>query len=169
MTQKTSSVCGAGKCKPIAASASTRSCRSSIRAGEQRWLRFVAQPSVAAENEYRGLILDITALKRRESRQAEDEQRLELALVNGSLALVDWDIEGGNLAPNAQLAKLLELGEGDVVATTERLAEYEHPKDKQRMYAELREHLQGGTPEFHCEYRLRTAAARPDGCAPTAE
>ena len=125
--------------------------------GGHRWLRFVAQPSATTENEYRGLIVDISAAKRAASREAEDEQRLELALVNGSLALVDWDIESGRIAPNAQLAKLLGLDGGEAVATTERLAEYEHPKDKQRMYSELREHLQGGSPEFHCEYRLRTA------------
>jgi PAS domain S-box-containing protein len=127
---------------------------------EHRWLRFVAEPSRTVDNEYRGLILDITAAKLAQSRRAWDEQLLELALVNGKLALVDWDIESGRLAPNPQLAKLVELEDGEVVATAQRLAEYEFPKDKPRVHAELEQHLYGGREEFQCEYRVRTERGR---------
>ncbi|HLF11827.1 MAG TPA: PAS domain-containing protein [Gammaproteobacteria bacterium] len=125
--------------------------------GEPRWLRIAAQPSARNPNEYRGVIVDITTTKQAHARRAEDEQRLELALVNGGLGLVDWHIASGRLAPNRQLSRLLDLDDGEFIGTASELSSFEHPKDNERIHAELQAHLQGQSPEFHCEYRLRTA------------
>ena len=101
--------------------------------------------------------LDAAAARHAQAREAEQDECLDLALTNGGLGLVDWHIESGRLAPNRQLAELLELDAGEVVTSARELSVLEHPKDKHRIYADLQAHLHGRSAEFHCEYRLRTA------------
>jgi signal transduction histidine kinase len=95
-----------------------------------------------------------------EQRLADSERRLELALANGGLGLVDWRVDTDALLPNRQLDKLFELPEGERVETLERLRQFEHPKDRVRVDEELKAQLDGRTTELHCEYRIRTARGR---------
>ncbi len=91
---------------------------------------------------------------------AAAEQRLALALANGNLGLVDWDIEADRLVPNAALAKLLDLDEVGGVGTHAALDSFVDAGDRAHVDVEREGHLSGATAEFHCEYRVRTARGR---------
>ena len=85
---------------------------------------------------------------------------LELALRNGNLVLIDWDIATDRIVASPQLAELLGVEIGALPATAAELARHEHPRDRARLQSELAAHLEGRTDEFYCEYRLRTASGR---------
>ena len=91
---------------------------------------------------------------------ADADPRLELALRNGNLALIDWDLRTDAISASPQLAELLGVEVGALPATSSELARFEHPRDRARVESELRAHLDGQTDEHKCEYRIRTAAGR---------
>jgi signal transduction histidine kinase len=94
-----------------------------------------------------------------EDRLAIAEQRLDLALANGNLGLVDWDLATDRLVPNAQLRRQLDADERSPLTGTW-LAAFIDPRDKARVALDLEAHLDGRTPDFHCQYRLRIARGR---------
>lgn len=94
-----------------------------------------------------------------EERLAIAEQYLDLALANGNLGLVDWDLATDRLVPNPQLERLLDADDQSPL-TGARLAAAVDPRDKARVALELEAHLDARTPDFHCQYRLRIARGR---------
>jgi signal transduction histidine kinase len=91
---------------------------------------------------------------------ADAPSKLELVLRNGGLVLIDWNVETGSIVPTARLAHLLDLEEHAVPTTIAELEKFEHPRDKARVTAELRAHIEGASDDHHCEYRLKSAKGR---------
>jgi len=88
------------------------------------------------------------------------DSRLDLALRNGNLVLIDWDILSDRIAASPRLAELLGLDVAHAPTTSAELARFEHPHDRARVQSELRAHLDGATDEHNSEYRVRTASGR---------
>ncbi len=130
--------------------------------GGQRWLQISARAVRGADGitYYHGVLSDATDAKVAEARLADREQRLELALENGRLGLIDWYIQTGRVIYNAELAKMLGYDYDEIGTNIDRLFALEHPEDASRKRKELEAHLNGEKEEFHCEYRLRSKTGR---------
>ena len=128
---------------------------------ETRWLRFTARPVSGADGAilYNGVVMDITAAKAAASRLADSEQRLELALENGKLGLVDWHVPSGRVHYNRHFAEITGTSKEDVSVQAAWLSELEVPADRKRVAKAWQAHVEGRTVEFNCEYRI----VRPDG------
>ncbi|MCD6673178.1 MAG: PAS domain-containing protein [Burkholderiaceae bacterium] len=114
-----------------------------------------------------GATVDISERKRtqealRQSEQAlrESEERYQLAVDGANEGLWDWDLPSDMLFLSPRAQQVLSLGPGGEPRRPRRdwiaLATY-HPDDVSRTRAALAAHLQGRTPNFDVEYRLRHA------------
>ncbi len=114
-----------------------------------------------------GATVDISERKRtqealRQSEQAlrESEERYQLAVDGANEGLWDWDLPSDMLFLSPRAQQVLSLGPGGEPRRPRRdwiaLATY-HPDDMPRTRAALAAHLQGRTPNFDVEYRLRHA------------
>ena len=110
--------------------------------------------------------LTIAALLRQLSRAAasekalrESEERYALAMEGANEGHWDWDITTDRLFLSP---KMKMLGGQDPECAIDSRAEWRkkfliHPDDEPRFEEQLREHVQGRTPRFECEYRVRHA------------
>jgi PAS domain S-box-containing protein len=99
---------------------------------------------------------DIT--DRAEAQQALriSQERLKLALDSTEDGLWDWNIATGNCYFSPRWLEMLGYQTGDL---TEHISAWEplvHPDDEPTVTRELQSHLQGQTPIFEIEHRLRT-------------
>lgn len=97
------------------------------------------------------------ATQRRAAEEAlrKGEERLALTLEGGQLGLWDWDMATDDVHFSGHWASMLGYSLHEIephVRGWERLL---HPEDKARVWAELTEHLEGRTPYYQCETRLR--------------
>jgi len=126
--------------------------------GDSRWLKVGAQAVKGLDGTtyYHGVITDTSDAKFAELRSADGEERLELALENGGLGLLDWSVASSRAIYNAGLAKILGYDYAELGTNINWLHDLEHPGDSSRKQKALQAHLNGETPDFNCEYRLRT-------------
>jgi len=126
--------------------------------GQWRWLhsRHCVFTRDAAGNvtQILGTADDITTRRYNESVVREQEERWQLALHGNSDGLWDWDIVRGVTYRSTGWRRMLGYDEDDreCFADWRTLA---HPEDIPRVEFELREHLDGKSEQFVCEYRLR--------------
>ncbi|WP_343864591.1 MASE3 domain-containing protein [Caenispirillum bisanense] len=100
---------------------------------------------------------DITARRRAEDWVRTHAERLAMALDNGELGLWDWNVQTGTVyfSPNMELMLGYPAGSWERnVSAWETLV---HPDDRQRVMTTLTAHLEGLTPIYECEHRLRRA------------
>jgi PAS domain S-box-containing protein len=94
--------------------------------------------------------------KRAEEALQESEQRLELALHGGDLGTWDWQVQSGAVVFNQRWAGMLGYTSDEVephVRTWERLV---HPDDLPHVMDVLQAHLDGRTPFYETEHRMKT-------------
>jgi PAS domain S-box-containing protein len=87
----------------------------------------------------------------------DSEERYALAMEGANEGHWDWDLATDRLFLSPKMA-VLEGHRQDQVITTRAawLSEVEiHPDDKSRLELAMRDHLEGRTPGFECEYRVR--------------
>ncbi len=97
----------------------------------------------------------LDALARRQGELRQREERLGLAFVGNRDAIWDWDYPSGRVLFSDRWASMLDYLPGELpghLATWEKLV---HPDDLPRMRLARRDHLQGRSPAYECEYRLR--------------
>jgi PAS domain S-box-containing protein len=87
----------------------------------------------------------------------ESEERYALAMEGANEGHWDWDLATDRLFLSSTMAMLEGHGKAHVTTTrTAWLTQIEiHPDDLTRLEAALRDHFQGRTPSFECEYRVR--------------
>ncbi len=103
-----------------------------------------------------GMFLDITERKHSEAMLRESEQRLDLALNGGELAMWDWNIATDVLVVNERWAEILGYEMSEVELTNNFWLKHLHPDDIAKTANSLQEHWQGTQPYFSVEYRLHT-------------
>jgi two-component system, cell cycle sensor histidine kinase and response regulator CckA len=124
-------------------------------ASDDRWLqrrdgsRFWASGITTAVRDERGRLLgfgkvlrDLTDQRLVLERLAESDERLRLAISAAGVGTWRWDLRTGRDTLDANLAKLLELGEGDTVVTLEQFFERVHPEDRERTRAAFMDAVQ---------------------------
>jgi PAS domain S-box-containing protein len=95
--------------------------------------------------------------RRWQNRVQDSLQRLDLALEGGQMGLWEWTVRRGVLRLDTRLARMLDYdAEEALQAHTWR--HLIHPDDRAPAWEALRAHLEGSTPYFKTEYRMRTAA-----------
>jgi PAS domain S-box-containing protein len=126
--------------------------------GGIRWIRALAElqfDDLGQLKQAVGTVQDVSDLKQIESILRESDEQLEMALAGSGLVLWDWHIPARKVAAGKRWFELLgytnaELGndEADWMALI-------HPKDLESFQQSLAAHLQGETPGFESEHRLR--------------
>ncbi len=106
------------------------------------------------------MLTDLTAeiVERRQTEQAlrASEERLELTLQSAELGTWDWNVQTSEVIFNARWAEMLGYTLDEIephVRTWEKLL---HPDEVPMVMSVLDDHLQGRTPIYQTEHRLRT-------------
>ncbi len=92
-----------------------------------------------------------------ESALRASEERYALAMEGANEGHWDWDLATDQLFLSSKMAMLGGSGTSNVTMTRAAwLARIEiHPDDRTRFEAAVQDHLEGRTPSFECEYRVR--------------
>jgi PAS domain S-box-containing protein len=104
-----------------------------------------------------GLVVfrDITERKRAEAELVRSRERFELAVRGSQDGLWDWDPQTGEIYYSPRWKSIIGYEEHEIAPRIEEWEERLHPEDRERVLAENRAHLEGATPYYECEYRLR--------------
>lgn len=90
-----------------------------------------------------------------EHRLAQSQQRTELALTGGDLGLWDWYVPSGAMTVNERWASMLGYRVTDIETHISAWSKLVHPDDWSVMQTALEAHLQGETPTYEFEHRMR--------------
>ena len=100
------------------------------------------------------LFNDITNHKQLEQKLRDSAERLQLVIKASKLATWDSDRMAGHVVFDKRWCEIIGYPQEELVHTTESWLELLHPEDKESVIAAIKEHEQGNTPIYHCEYRL---------------
>ena len=103
------------------------------------------------------ILRDIAERKRAETELRRSEERLDLVLRGADLGYWVWDIATDEVTYNDRWFTMLGYSPDDLEPGYETWKGLLHPEDRERTVAELEAQLEGRTPSYECEYRMRTA------------
>jgi two-component system cell cycle sensor histidine kinase/response regulator CckA len=139
-------------------------------ASDDRWLvrkngsRFWASGVTTRLNDEQGrhigfskVLRDLTADKEAQDRLRDSDERLRAAIAAARMGTWRWHIPTNTQRVDGSMARLLGLGEGEMVETYELFREHIHPEDRERVDAAFSHAVQGGGLEV--EFRV----VWPDG------
>ncbi len=104
---------------------------------------------------YLGYLVDITTQKTIEEALHKSEERLEMALKGADLGTWDWNIQTGEVVLNERWAEMLGYTLEEVEPHVNSWKKLMHPNEVSRVMATLTDHLEGRTPIYQVEHRLR--------------
>ena len=123
-------------------------------------------PETSQPNGYVAVVRDVSERRaiEEEKRQGEtrlraSEERLALALENGSDGVWDWSVHDQELWFADSLLGMLGFSPGDIAVSVATWSSLIHPEDQDAAQRQFYDHLKGLTPTYECEHRLR----RKDG------
>jgi len=91
-----------------------------------------------------------------EARVVASEARLERVLTGAQLGLWDWDVPSGAVTYNQRCAELLDVPMDRLKGVEPSWQEFAHPADRERIASALAAHLEGHTPLYEADFRVRT-------------
>jgi PAS domain S-box-containing protein len=102
-----------------------------------------------------GIAIDITERTRAEADLKAHQERLVLALQGANLGSWDWNVQTGETSCNERWAEMLGYQLGEVELNAQSWESLIHPEDISRSRELLTAHLEGRTPIYETEQRLR--------------
>ena len=104
-----------------------------------------------------GLVVfrDITERKRAEEELVRGRERLELAVRGSQDGLWDWYPTTGEIYYSPRWKSIIGYEDHEIAARIEEWEQRLHPDDRERVLAANKAHIDGLTPHYECEYRLR--------------
>jgi PAS domain S-box-containing protein len=138
----------------------TREEAVALRPWRDEAIRLAARSLVVALLGLGGIGLLLRQLRRVETGEdalRASEERYALAMEGANEGHWDWDLTTDRLFLSSKMSMLEGHGQNHVTTTrTAWLAQIEiHPDDIGRLETALQDHLEGRTPSFECEYRVR--------------
>ena len=85
----------------------------------------------------------------------ESEERYALALRAANDGIWDWNIKTNKIHYSPRWMEMLGLQEDDLSADPQEWFDLIHPDDKESFQENLNSHLNGATPHFELEYRIK--------------
>ena len=101
------------------------------------------------------LAQDVTQQRRAQDDLKESKQQLELALQGADLGLWDWHVKTGENFINRRWATMLGYKMKDIKADVDFWEHLVHPKDLSIVKRARNEHMEGKTPFYEAEFRMR--------------
>ncbi|HEY0313270.1 MAG TPA: PAS domain-containing protein [Allosphingosinicella sp.] len=98
---------------------------------------------------------DVSAERKATASLRISEEALLLALEATGDGAWDWDIPTGNIAMSPRFLERLGYDPDAMPGRFEAVRQLVHPDDLARVSEQLSNHLEGRTPTFECEYRVR--------------
>jgi PAS domain S-box-containing protein len=86
----------------------------------------------------------------------EHRERLDLALQSGALGVWEWFPQTGQTTHSSMWARMLEYDLSEVGTDIEFFARHVHPDDLPEVRRRLEDHLEGRTPAYESQHRMRT-------------
>ncbi len=136
------------------------------RASDDRWLvrkdgsRFWASGITARMNDGEGRLTgfskvfrDLTKQKEAEDRLRDSEERLRVALRAARMGIWRWHLPSNTQRVDGSMARLLGLGDEEVVESYERFREHVLPDDREAVDAAFSHTVRTGE-EMHVEFRV---------------
>jgi PAS domain S-box-containing protein len=98
----------------------------------------------------------IGALRRTEKALRHSEERLDLAMTGAGLGVWDWNIATGEVIYSDQWCKMLGYSTKDIEPKMSSFKNLWHGDDEHKAMEILDAHLEGTTPVYEDEFRMRT-------------
>jgi len=127
-------------------------------AGQTRWCGAYVYPVRGTDGAVEEVVLvhnDVTALKGAEAALRAATERWELAVNATQDGIWDWNPPTGELYWSPRCKQMLGYADDELSPAVDTVRDLLHPDDRERAWAETVRHLEGHTPHFECEYRLR--------------
>jgi len=102
-----------------------------------------------------GMAVDITEQKRAEEALRASEERYALAALSVNDGLWDWNLKTNEVYYSARWKDMVGCGEGEIGNDPDEWFRRIHPEDAQGVSSALTDHLEGRTPVFESEHRIR--------------
>jgi len=84
-----------------------------------------------------------------------NQERMELALQGGDLGMWDWQVPGDVAVFNERWCSMLGYHTDEIAPQADSWRNLLHPEDRAAIDMALQSHLNGQTPTYECEYRMR--------------
>ena len=115
----------------------------------------IIRDSLGITTHFQGYLVDISSSIRMKEEFLQAKTRLELAINGANLGIWDWDIESGLEIFNDRWAEILGYQLEEIEQDFSSWHELIHPEDADEVATLLTEHLEGHTPVYMTEHRLR--------------
>ncbi len=106
------------------------------------------------------VVRDITSRKDMESRLAKTKEVMELALEGADLGMWDWNLRTNEVMYNDRWAEMIGYDAGKIENNIETWKELIHPEDLESVNDEINEHINGETPFFESEFRMKNSQGK---------
>jgi PAS domain S-box-containing protein len=126
--------------------------------GQGIWASANARPLRDEAGALRGGVVvfrDITERKRAEEELARGRERLELAVRGSNDGLWDWYPTTGEIYYSPRWKSIIGYEDHEIAPRIEEWEQRLHPDDRERVLDANKAHIDGLTPHYECEYRLR--------------
>jgi diguanylate cyclase (GGDEF)-like protein/PAS domain S-box-containing protein len=111
--------------------------------------------SVSLEKGYRDLHNEVVERSKIEQELRDSNERYALAARGANDGLWDWDLRKNSVFYSNRWKAMLGYDDGDIRSHPDAWLDLVHPEDRQQLKARISGHLDGHTPQFGCEYRIR--------------
>ncbi|MGG6297526.1 putative bifunctional diguanylate cyclase/phosphodiesterase [Leptolyngbya sp. AN02str] len=102
-----------------------------------------------------GLLSDVTERKRDQEALQESQERYALAVKGANDGIWDWNLKTGDVYFSPRWKTMLGYEEHELQNTLDEWFERIHPDDEYWIKRELTAHIEGLTPHFEYEHRIR--------------
>lgn len=128
-----------------------------VRDNETVWVSENVEVEQIAPDEWTavGVVMDITAGKRSEEALRASEERWKMAFRGSQDGIWEYSYETGESYYSDRWKEMLGYAPDEIGNTREEWIDRIHPEDRPRVIKAFNDHLQGRTPNYGVEFRMR--------------